>query len=255
MIFIDNTKAIKKQIRTFRNSKPEQKAMKQYKYLFILSLLIVLLSCNTNRSKKCFNEGTIEYSIQFQGTDDSKINTNMLPNKLTIKFRNNNTSNKIEGLSGSVNLTFINNLEDNNLIVLVNLWSKKLFYQDSLLKENLPNAYAGMPEISIEKTNETVHFKGYTCKKAIAHYKNSTNHSFDILYTNEINIANPNANTPFALIDGVMLKFSIKFNKYLMTISSTSIKPETISMDEFAVPSGYEKVSKRTIEDLVSLMQ
>jgi len=230
--------------------------MKQIKYLYTFPLLfIVLMGCNTNRSENNFNEGTIEYSIQFDGNDGSKINTNMLPNKLTVKFRDDNTSNKIEGLSGSVNLTFIKNLDDNNLIVLVNLWSKKLFYQDSLLKANLPNAYAGMPDISIEKTDEIVRFKGYNCKKAIAHYKDSSNFSFDILYTNDINIANPNANTPFELIDGVMLKFSIKFNKYLMTISSTSIKPEKISMDEFNVPSGYEKVSKRTIEDLVSLMQ
>lgn len=230
--------------------------MKQIKYPYIFPLLfIVLMGCNTNRSKNNFNEGTIEYSIQFDGNDGSKINTNMLPNKLTVKFRNDNTSNKIEGLSGSVNLTFIKNLDDNNLIVLVNLWSKKLFYQDSLLKANLPNAYAGMPDISIEKTDEIVRFKGYNCKKAIAHYKDSSNFTFDILYTNDINITNPNANTPFELIDGVMLKFSIKFNKYLMTISSTSIKSEEISMDEFTVPSGYEKVSKRTIEDLVSLMQ
>ena len=229
--------------------------MKQYKYHLFFSLLIVFWGCNRTHSDKSFNEGTIEYSIQFEGNDNTKMNTNMLPNKLTIKFRDNNTSNKIEGLSGSVNLTFINNVDDNTFIVLVNLWSKKLFYQDSLLKEKLPNAYAGMPAISIEKTNETVLFKGYNCKKAIAHYKDSSNCSFDILYTNDINIDNPNANTPFEEIDGVMLKFSIKFDKYLMSITSSSIKSEKISRDEFTLPPGYEKVSKRTIEDLVSLMQ
>lgn len=229
--------------------------MRQYKYLLIILSLIALGGCSRTHPDKLFNEGTIEYSIQFEGNDNNKLNSNMLPNKLTIKFRNNNTSNKIEGLLGNVNLTFINNVDNNTFIVLVNLWSKKLFYQDSLLKEKLPNAYAGMPTISIEKTNEKVLFKGYNCKKAIAHYKDSSNYSFDILYTNDININNPNANTPFEDIDGVMLKFSIKFDKYLMSITSSSIKAETISMDEFTLPAGYEKVSKRTIEDLVSLMQ
>lgn len=229
--------------------------MKQYTNLLIISLLLILSGCSGNRSKGSFTEGTIEYTIQFEGTDQSKINTNMLPNRLVVKFRNNNTSNRIEGLSGSVNLTFINNVEDKNLIVLVNIWSKKLFFQDSLVKENLPNAYAGMPEISIEKTSENVKFNGYSCKKAIAHFLDSSKYSFEILYTDEIDIKNPYANTPFEEIDGVMLKFGIKFNKYLMSISSTSIIAEDISMDEFSVPSGYEKVSKRTIEDLVSLMQ
>lgn len=213
------------------------------------------MGCNGKRFKKTFDEGTIEYDIKFEGNDQAKINTSMLPSKITVKFRDNNISNKIGGLLGSVNMTFIKNIDDKSLIVLVNIWSKKLFFQDSLLKQNLPNAYAGMPAIWIEKNNEVIQFNGYNCMKAIAHYKDSSNYSFDILYTKEINIANPNANTPFELIDGVMLKFSIKLNKYLMNISSTSIKAEHISMDEFKVPAGYEKVSKRTIEDLVSLMQ
>jgi hypothetical protein len=230
--------------------------MKQYINLLITSLLLLALSgCNGNRLKKTFDEGTIEYDITFEGNDQAKINTNMLPSKITVKFRDNNISNKIGGLLGSVNMTFINNVDDKNLIVLVNIWSKKLFFQDSLLKQNLPNAYAGMPAIWIEKTNEIIQYNGYNCMKAIAHYKDSSNYSFEILYTKEISIANPNANSPFELIDGVMLKFSIKLNKYLMSISSTSIKAEHISMDEFKVPSGYERVSKRTIEDLVSLMQ
>lgn len=230
--------------------------MSNHKYLLYLSLLLLVVSgCNDFRTKKNFNEGTIEYAIQFEGNDQSKVNTKLLPNKVTVKFRDNNTSNKIEGLSGTVNLSYIRNIKDQDCIILVNIWNKKLYFQDSLSKVDLPNAYAGMPDISIKKTDEIVHFKGYTCKKAIAHYNDSTDNSFEILYTNDINITNPNINTPFDSIDGVMLKFSMKFHKHLICISAISIKPENISMDEFSVPSDYEKVPKRTIEDLISLMQ
>lgn len=230
--------------------------MKHHKISTILSLLLLLISgCSDSGNKKKFNEGTIEYLVEYGGDNPSKTNLNLLPNKFTIKFRDNNTSNRIEGLSGNVNLTFIKNIEADNLIILVNIWNKKLYYQDTLSKEKLPNAYAGMPEISIEKTSETVTYKGYNCKKAIAHYKDSTDYSFEILYTNDINIANPNANTPFEPIDGVMLKFSIKLRKYTMNISASSIKSEDIPMSEFLAPSDYEKVPKRTIEDLISLMQ
>ncbi|RPH33788.1 MAG: hypothetical protein EHM93_03895 [Bacteroidales bacterium] len=230
--------------------------MKQHTRFYLLALaILVLASCNEKSSKNTSRTGTIEYSIQFKENNESKVNTSMLPNRITIKFRNNSTSNKIEGLSGSVNLTFINNVEEKSSIVLVNLWSKKLYFKDSSLNKNLPNPYAGMSDISIEKTDEIVRFNGFNCKKAIAHYKDSSDYSFDILYTNEICIANPNANTPFESIDGVMLKFNIKLKKYLMSITSTSVKFEEVSVDEFTVPSGYEKVSKRTIEDLVFLMQ
>ena len=184
-----------------------------------------------------------------------KINPYSIPNKFTIKFKDNNLSNKIEGMSGSVNLTFIKNVDDQAFIFLVNIWNKKLYYQDSLIKKYLPQTYPGMESLSIEKTNEVVEYNGYKCKKAIAHFQDSTNLSFEILYTNEIYITNPNINTPFETIDGVMLKFSVKLNKYLMNLSASSISQEDISMDEFKLPNGYEKVSKRTIEDLVSLMQ
>jgi hypothetical protein len=229
--------------------------MRQFKYLFSISLLLQIISgCSESSSNKNFNEGTIEYSIEFSGIEKSSFNTSMLPEKLTIKFRDNNTSNKIEGLKGKVNLSFINNVKDHNFIILANLLGKKLYYQDSLLKKNLPNVFLGMPDISIQKTDEVFHYKGFNCKKAIARYNDNSDYSFEILYTNDINIVNPNANTPFESIDGVMLKFSIKLNTHIMNISAISIMQEDISMDEFAVPQGYEKMPKRTIDDLFSLI-
>lgn len=227
--------------------------MRQNRNLLIFSLLLLVISgCNESKSKKNFTEGTIEYSIQFEKNNKSNLSSTLLPNRLTVRFRDNNTATRIEGLSGSVNLTYINNIKTQNCIILVNIWGKKLFFQDSIAKGNLPNFYAGMPNITIEKTNEEVSFQGYNCKKAIAH---SSDLSFEILYTNEIKIANPNANTPFDAIDGVLLKFNIILHKQLMSISASSIKSEEIPLNQFTVPSKYEKVPKKIIEDLISLMQ
>lgn len=225
-----------------------------FKYI-VLVAIIILYSCDRSSKKKNFNEGYIEYSIDINETDKSKIGSFSLPSKLTVKFKENSTINRIEGMSGSVNLTFIKNVDDEMFLVLVNLWAKKLYYQDSLIKKCLPKTYPGMENLSIEKVDGMVKFNGFSCKKAIAHLNDTSNLSFEILYTNEINIANPNSNTPFEPIDGVMLKFSIKLNKYLMNLSASTIRQESISNEEFELPNGYEKVSKRTIEDLVSLMQ
>ena len=112
-----------------------------------------------------------------------------------------------------------------------------------------------MKNIRIEKTNETVRFKGFKCMKAIAHCNDSTNENFEILYTKDITIANPNANTPFSSIDGVMLKFNVKLPKYTVKVCAETIEQEKIPNEEFSTPSGYEQVSKRTIEDLISLIQ
>ena len=225
-----------------------------YSYIIFLFLLAIT-ACTNFRSKKNFNEGTIEYSIQLENSIKPSFNSSMIPNKIVVKFRNNNTSNKIEGLSGAVTLTYINNVEGKNCIVLVKLLNKKLFYEEPLISGGLPSTYDGMPKIKIKKTNEVVDFMGYKCSKAIATFEDSTNYSFDILYTNDIKIAHPNTNTPFDSIDGVMLKFSFKLYKHLLSISATNIIQERIPMDNFTTPSDYVKVSRRTIEDFLSLLQ
>jgi len=161
----------------------------------------------------------------------------------------------IEGLAGAANLTYISNIEDENFIILAKFLNKKLYYQESIVSNGLPNTYAGMPKITIKETSETALFKGYTCKKAIASFDDSLSNPFEILYTNEIKIENPNANTPFEAIKGVMLQFKVKLFKHMMSVSATVIKQEHISMDEFSIPPEYEKVSKKTIEDLLSLLE
>jgi len=217
--------------------------------------LLTISGCTNFRSKKDFNEGAIEYAILFEENTQPGFNSSLLPNKLTVKFRDNNTSNNIEGLSGAFNLTYINNVEDKNCLILVKLLNKKLYYEEPLINGGLPSTYAGMPKITIKETNDIVRFQGYKCKKAIASFDDSLSNPFEILYTNEIKIDNPNANTPFKAVNGVMLKFKVKLNKHMMSISATTIKPEDIPMDNFTTPSDYVKVSKKTIEDLLSLLQ
>jgi len=230
--------------------------MRQLKpYVFFLSLIAVFIGCKNIKPVKPFGEGTIVYSMTFESNQNSNVNPKLLPNRLTIKFRNNNTTSKIEGMSGSVNLKYIYNVNEQKCTILVNLWNKKLLYQDTLSNIDVPNAFSGMKKIRIEKTSETVRFKGFRCLKAIAYCNHSTNENFEILYTKDITIANPNANTPFSSIDGVMLKFSVKLPKYTVKVCAETIEQEKIPNEEFSTPSGYEQVSKRTIEDLISLIQ
>jgi len=230
--------------------------MRHFKHTyFIFLFLLILTGCKDYNSKKNFNEGIIEYSILFEENTQSHINTSLLPNKLTIKFHDNNTSNTIEGLSGAFNLTYINNVKDENAIILVKLLNKKFYCEEPFVNGILPSTYAGMPKVTIQETNDIINFRGYKCKKAIGSFIDDSDVSFEILYTNEIKITNPNSNTPFEAVNGVMLKFKVKFYKHMMSVSATTIKPERISMDNFTTPSDYAKVSKKTIADLLSLLQ
>ena len=159
MIFTDYAYTIKNKsvLLAFRK---QNQPMNKPLYLIILPLLLIfLLGCNGNRLKKSFNEGTIEYSIEFESNDLSKLNTNMLPNKLTIKFRDNNTSNKIEGLSGSVNLTFIKNVENKKQPPI-----KRLFFTESFrmkFRDLITQLKYSKPKPAVKRLKKIRNFKKF----------------------------------------------------------------------------------------------
>ncbi|MHC1704141.1 MAG: hypothetical protein AB9846_09565 [Tenuifilaceae bacterium] len=221
----------------------------------ILIVYFIAPSCNSWRSKKIVDEGIIEYTISHDDSLKPNFNKNLLPSHFTVKFKGKNTLNKIEGLSGAVSLTFINNHDTQSRLVLIKLLNKKLFYQEPLTVQDTLNAFAGMPDIIIDSKVEKINYSGYKCTKVNAFFKDSTNIPFFIIYTNETKVLNPNLNTPFEKIDGIMFKFKVKLFNHLMTFTATNIKAAKVSIDEFNIPEGFEKVDRKTIEDVISLIQ
>ncbi len=211
-------------------------------------------SCGKKASRKNIIEGEITYTIGYDSIP-MKYDKDLLPSVMTIRFKDNNTSNTITGLSGAVSLSFINNVAMQSSITLVKLFNKKLYYLEPYDSTQYSISYSEMPKLSIQLTDETLVLNGYNCKKAVGQFADSTHLQFEIVYTNEIGIARPNAFTPFEAIDGVMLKFKIKLYNQVMTMEATEIKPVSVSMDEFSIPPDYEQVDRETIKEVILLLQ
>ncbi len=224
---------------------------------WILFLVILLSSscCTRSNLKKEFTKGYIEYSISYDQTTPLKIDADLLPKVMLIKFYDNSILNKVEAFSGSVSLTYIINKELQKNITLVKLMNKKLYYEETIIEGKFPLSYNEMPGIEITKTDKTLNINGFHCNHAIGTLQDSTHYTFDIYYTKEIIIDNPNANTPFEAIDGIMLKFDVKLFNRLMSLSATKIKRTDISFEEFMIPPDYEQVTEETIQDVISLLQ
>jgi hypothetical protein len=216
---------------------------------------VAITSCDRS-VKKHFCEGYIEYAIEY---DDSiappKFNANMRPDKMVIKFKNNNTINKIEGLSGAFSFAFIQNKQDETAYLLIKLLNKKLFYKEALTPEKYPFAFNEMPKLTIEETNRKEQLLGYNCNVAIGRFDDPQHKPFYIYYTQEINIANPNSNTPFEVIDGVMLKFTTIMFGQKMNILASSVKQTKVSDEDFVIPRDYEEVDVDVVKDVVELLQ
>ena len=222
--------------------------------LFSIALLL-LAGCIDKTPSKNFTEGFIEYNIEYDDDQPSKYGNNLRPNKMVVKFKNNNTINKIEGLSGAFSFAFIQNLETQTNYTLVKLLNKKLFYQEPIAANSYPFAYHEMPSLTFNFTNEENEILGFNCRKVIATYNDSIHTSFEIFFTNDIKVNTPNYNSPFDTIEGVMLKFSAIIFNQKMRIAASSIRSTKISDDDFAIPSDYEEIDEETLRDIIALLQ
>jgi len=67
--------------------------------------------------------------------------------------------------------------------------------------------FDAMSGIEIRKTNRTEVICGFNCKNAEVTFPSDRKKVYQIWYTNEINVRNPNNATPFSEIDGVLMSF------------------------------------------------
>jgi len=225
----------------------------------ILTILffLVIFSTSCKRFKKdlILSEGIIEYSITYLDEDSSKYDPNIRPDRMVVRFKNNNTVNRIEALSGAFSFAFIQDIDSKTSTTLVKILNKKLFYREPLQENRYHFAYKAMPDMIIEKVDETESFLGFSCKKALATFNDSTSYSFEIWYTDDIVVNMPNHNTPFEAIDGIMLKFSVIMFNQKMNIAATSVKSAKLAKDEFNIPLEYEEVNYETMMELIYLFQ
>jgi GLPGLI family protein len=223
-------------------------------FAIIIALIITLLfSCKKIEFKDRIKEGYIDYSIEYLDDTLDRFIVGLLPKKMTVKFKNNNTLNKIESLSGIVSFTHIQNSKDNKNITLVRVLNKKYKYSEVINESSL--FFDNVPEIKIEPQNELKNIAGLNCTKALVTIPDGKTEPFYIYYTNDIIIHNPNAHTPYRTLDGVLLEFQVKMYNMNMKLTATKIVEDKIESDEFKIPEGYIAINRKTMEEILSLLK
>ena len=217
-------------------------------------ILLTVSSCEP-KQPKVINEGQIVYGIEYDSLILCTIDKKLLPSSLTVRFCNNNTINIIDALSGAVTISIISQPGKREFSTLLKVFDKKLYHSEPYVNGQYPAMYARMPKVIIDTLVNDCKFLGYRCKKAMGYFAGNPDSKFEIIYTNEINIENPNMNTPFENIDGVMLGFSLRFNRYDMKLKALSITETKVDSYAFNIPADYKKVDYQTMTDLIYLLQ
>ncbi|MFC2151667.1 hypothetical protein ACFLSE_03995 [Bacteroidota bacterium] len=222
--------------------------------IVIITLIFTLLSsCKKIQHKDRIREGYIEYDIEYLDDSMDSFMKGLLPKKMTIKFKNNNTLNKIEGFSGIVSFTHIQNYKEKKNITLVKVLNKKYKYVEKINDQSL--FFEELPGMRIEELDTIVEICGFKSKKAKVTIPDSNIEPFFIYYTNDIIINNVNAQTPFKSIKGVLLEFQLKLYDMPMKLTAKKVQAAEVASEDFKIPEGYDSINKKTMIEIIELLK
>ncbi|RXQ94429.1 hypothetical protein EO244_09095 [Ancylomarina salipaludis] len=216
----------------------------------ILIVLQLLVSCSSKSDKnKPEAEGTITYNVCYETKEDVNPIVALLPTQVEYKFKNNNISILSEGYLGFFSTRFISKYKAPNSSILFKILNNKMNYQFS--SDEIPFIYNHKLATNIKylKTDRVI--AGYKCKLARVYIEELPD-PIDVYYTQDIYLKDPNRNTPFNKIDGVLLEFETTMNKIKAKFSAQNISLTPVSKEEFLIPSDYIKSDAKTIIKYVS---
>ncbi len=219
------------------------------KFCFYIILLAFFASSCKYANPKYIKEGVIDYDVK--PVDESNPMAGLAPGKMTVKFKDNMLAAEMSTM-GVFTTTFIFNPAKKNLTQLVKVFDvKQACIDDEKAIEQDNKAY----QLDFEETDEKKEIAGYKCKKVLATMADDPSNKFDVWYTEELNITNPNANTPYDKIKGMLMQYRLKKFGLELEFTAKGVEKEKISNDEFELPAYYKVISKKEMDEFFKSIQ
>jgi len=214
---------------------------------FASSLYILALTGCGDAGKNALTEGTIEYDAVV--VDQTHPMANLAPNKMSIKFKDNKSCAEMSAAMGLFSTSFISDPDSKSMIQLVKFLNKKFSLvqkEADIRKEN--SVYT----LEITPAKATKMIAGYKCRQSHVKVKGgaSSDYEFDVFYTTELGIKNPNFANPYYMIDGVLMEYQLKKFGLEMRFTAKSVKKEDVDDSNFEIPADYKGVSQKEMNEL-----
>lgn len=200
-----------------------------------LCSMLLCFSC-----KKGQNEGTITYKIEFNEKEKAERSIiGLLPETMKFYYKDKSSSMEISAF-GMFRCAYISNLQKKTNSVLFYFMPKK-FECSAKFGENMIG-FDPMPGLIITPTTEEKDMFGLTAQKVHVSFTDTTKEDYDIWYTKDIKVHEPNWHTPYKDIDGVLLDYRIALKGISMHITINDISDLAVDSAKFLVPKDFAKV-------------
>jgi GLPGLI family protein len=225
--------------------------MKKRLFISLIGFVYILIFIGCGQSDdKFISEGAIEYTASV--VDQNNPMASLAPSKMTIKFKNNKSNAEMSAGMGLFSTSFISNPEAKTMTQLVKLLNKKfsLVHDEAKIKKENDDF-----PLEITPSKETKLIAGYKCEKAHIKLNGEDPTEFDIYYTKDLGIKNPNFANPFYKIDGVLMEYQMKKFGLEMKFTAKSVKKEDIDDATFDLPADYKPISEKEMNELFQSLQ
>jgi len=220
------------------------------RFALIMTFGLIICSCQTKQKRTDgISEGQIIYKISYPPEISAHTMSFLFPKEMNLFFKDGKQRANFKGNMGLYSLDFIHFNQSDSFYTLLQVLDKKLYVPPT--KSNDIFIFRNYNNNEIEfATDEPRIIAGYSCEKATI--KSSENNNLiNIWFTREIRLDNPNRNTPFDKIPGVMLEFEANYNGIVLIFAADKILVSNIPEEQFCVPDDYKLSSISEIESLI----
>jgi hypothetical protein len=161
-----------------------------------------------------------------------------------VKFKDNYSAAELEAGLGFAKMKFISDPKSNQFRSQVFFFEKK---QSTMNMEELKRTNYYLPDYDVEYGNKTKEIAGYKCKNATLKFKDGSP-SYEVWYTKDIGIKNPNWSNAYYKIDGVLMDYRLKKYGLELHFTATSVSEASIDPAYFTIPPEYEPVKNSELE-------
>lgn len=189
------------------------------------------------------------YELSYPQFTEDNIFTSMFPSEMTFKFKDNDTKSELKTKMAVFSTSILAEHNSRSLTHLVRIGNQ---YSGLVLDSaEVVQAYGKAPDdMSIVPTSQTKQIAGYECKHARVTFASDSTRNFDLFYTTDIAIQEPNWCTPYHQIKGVLMEARINKFNIDMHMVAKSVARQKFPEDEFKVKEAFKPISVEEMADI-----
>lgn len=219
--------------------------------VFIAMILAMAGTSCKEKGGKYIDQGEIHYNIDYIGSFGA-MPREVLPKNMIVSFKKDKILFEMVSSFGNSGIMNLANPDKDIYDTYFSLFAIKYFYAGEP-GEIFPG-FEAMSEMVLKKTSKTAVICGFNCKNAEVTFPSDKQKVFDIWYTTEIDIKNPNASTPFSQIEGVLMSFFFILGPSELHFEAETVYKKDIPDETFERKDKFKRVSREQINKFISKM-